>query len=83
VILDTGIALAAVAALHGWSAIRERDRASRRMLGAVGVSVLAAAVQAGGLAPHRHFNHNDLYHVIQIAAMILFWAGVKRLRDRM
>jgi hypothetical protein len=83
VILDTGIALAAVAALHGGSAIRERDRASRWMLGAVGVSVLAAAVQAGGLAPHRHFNHNDLYHVIQIAAMILFWAGVKGLRDRM
>lgn len=82
VILDTGVALASVAALHGWSAIRNRDRASLWMLGAVGVSVLAAAVQAGDFAPHRHFNQNDLYHVIQIAAMILFWAGVRRLRDR-
>jgi len=26
-------------------------------------------------ALHRHFNHNDLYHVIQIAAMILLYAG--------
>lgn len=82
VILDTGIAMAAVAALHGWSAIRDRDRASPWMLGAVGVSLCAAAVQAAGIAPHRYFNHNDLYHVIQIAAMILFWTGAKRLRDR-
>jgi hypothetical protein len=81
VIADTGLAMAAVAALHGWSAIRDRDRASRWILGAVGVSVLAAGVQAIGVAPHRHFNHNDLYHVIQIAAMTLFYLGIRRLRD--
>jgi hypothetical protein len=81
VIADTGVAMAAVAALHGWSEIRDRDRASRWMLGAVGVSVLAAGVQASGFAPHRHFNHNDLYHVIQIAAMTLFYLGVTLLRD--
>ena len=81
VIADTGITMAAVAALHGWFAIRGRDRASRWMLGAVGVSALAAGVQASGFAPHRHFNHNDLYHVIQIAAMTLFYFGVKLLRD--
>ena len=82
VILDTGSALAAIAVLHLWSAARARDPASRWMLGAAGVSVSAAAVQASGFALHRHFNHNDLYHVIQVAAMFLFWAGVKRLRDR-
>jgi hypothetical protein len=59
-----------------------RDPASRWILAGVGVSVLAAGVQASGLALHRHFNHNDLYHVIQIAAMILLYAGAKRLRDR-
>lgn len=80
VIVDTGTALVLIAALHLWSAAQ--DRASRWILAGVGVSVLAAAVQVSGFAPHRHFNHNDLYHVIQIAAMILFWAGVKRLRDR-
>lgn len=82
VIADTALAMAAVAALHGWSAIRGRDRASPWMLGGLGVSALAAGVQASGFALHRHFNHNDLYHVIQIAAMILFYAGAKRLRDR-
>lgn len=82
VIADTGIAMAVVAALHGWSAARGRDRASLWMLGGVGVSLLAAAVQAGGFALHRNFNHNDLYHVIQIAAMPLFYTGARRLRDR-
>jgi len=72
VIADTGARLAAIAALHGWSAIRARDRASPWILLGVGVSALAAAAQASGFAPHRHFNNNDLYHVIQIAAMLLF-----------
>ena len=80
VIADTGTALALVAALHLWSAAREC--ASRWILAGVVVSVLAAGVQASGLALHRHFNHNDLYHVIQVAAMILFYAGAKGLRDR-
>jgi hypothetical protein len=74
VIVDTGIAFALVAALHlrrfnGW------------ILAGVAVSVIAALVQASGLALHRHFNHNDLYHVIQIAAMALLYKGARRLRD--
>jgi len=80
VIADTGTALVLIAALHLWSAAR--DRASRWILAGVGVSVLAAGVQASGFALHRNFNHNDLYHVIQIAAMILLYAGARRLRDR-
>jgi hypothetical protein len=39
------------------------------IVGSVAVSVLAAAVQQSGLALHRHFNHNDLYHLIQIVAL--------------
>jgi len=78
-IADTGVALAAVAALHAWSALRRRDTASRWILAGVGVSLIAAAVQASGFAPHRHFNHNDLYHVIQTGAMLLLYAGVRRL----
>ncbi|MCI0622389.1 MAG: hypothetical protein L0387_12135 [Acidobacteria bacterium] len=82
VIADTGIAMALVAALHGWSAMRGRDCASLWMLGAVGASALAAGGQASGFALHRHFNHNDMYHVIQIGAMALFYIGAGRLHDR-
>jgi hypothetical protein len=73
VIADTGAALAIVGALHLW-------RFNGWMLAGVAVSVAAALAQASGLALHRHFNHNDLYHVIQIAAMLLFYRGVSKER---
>jgi hypothetical protein len=31
---------------------------------------------------HKHFNHNDLFHVIQLAAVFFYWRGVARMRDR-
>lgn len=79
VIADTGIMMGAIVALHGWSAIRKRDSASLWILAGVGVSLLAAAVQASGFDLHRNFNHNDLYHVIQIGALFLLYSGAKRL----
>jgi hypothetical protein len=82
VIADTGGAMLGIALLHLWSWWRNRDAPSRWIMGAIAVSVLAAGVQAAKLAPHPHFNHNDLYHVIQIAAMFLFYKGAKLLRDR-
>lgn len=81
VIADTGTAMALVTALHGWSALRAGDRASLWMLGGVAVSLVAAAVQASGFDLHRNFNHNDLYHLIQIGAMPLFYFGARELRD--
>jgi hypothetical protein len=74
VVIDSGIALALVAALHLW-------RWNAWIVAGVAVSVLGALVQASGLAPHRHFNHNDLYHVIQVAAMLLLYRGARRLTD--
>jgi hypothetical protein len=79
VIVDTGTALAGIAMLHLWSVATKRDIASAWMLAGVAISLLAAAVQASGFALHRNFNHNDLYHLIQIAAMFLFHAGARRL----
>jgi hypothetical protein len=75
VVVDSGSALLVVALLH---AIR-RDAAWRWMVGGVAVAVVAAAVQALKLAPHPQFNHNDLYHVIQIAAMWLLYRGARLL----
>ena len=73
VVLDTGIALLAVGLLHvrpfnGW------------MLGGVTASVIAGLAQASGLALHAHFNHNDLYHVLQAGAMLLLYRGVRKTR---
>ncbi len=40
-----------------------------------------AAIQASGLAVHRYFNHNDLYHVVQMAGMVLLFRGGRSMRD--
>jgi hypothetical protein len=82
VILDSGIALVLVAALHGWGAAVGRDPASGWMLGGVVVSLRGAGVQASGFELHEDFNHNDLYHVVQTIAIALFYTGARQLRDR-
>lgn len=81
-IADSAGAMLGLLLLHGWSSVTRRDSASGRVLGALALSALAAAVQHAGIAFHQHFNHNDLYHVIQIAAMIVFYGAGTRLLDR-
>ena len=48
----------------------------------VAVSFAGALVQQSGFTLHRHFNHNDLFHVIQMAGVWLLYRGGIRLRDR-
>jgi len=54
---------------------RTEREAARWMLAGVAVSVAAAIVQQSGWSIHRHFNHNDLYHVIQAVAIWLLYRG--------
>ena len=78
VVADTASAMLAVAALH---LLALGNPATRWILGGVAVSLVAAGIQAGRLALHEHFNHNDLYHVVQIAAMFLYYRGARVMRD--
>jgi hypothetical protein len=57
------------------SAWRTERAAGRWMIAGVLVSVVAALVQQSGWAIHRHFNHNDLYHVIQAFGVWLLYRG--------
>jgi hypothetical protein len=45
------------------------------------VSMAAALVQQSGVQLDRHFNHNDLMHVGQMAGVWLLFKGAARLRD--
>ena len=83
VILDYGSAMLIVVCLLAGRARGggRQARAAGWILGGIGVSGLGAAVQAGRLAPHPGFNHNDLYHVIQMAALALFYLGGRILDD--
>lgn len=73
-IVDYGLAMLALAAAALFAAHAWRGP----MLAAVAFSALAAAVQQMQWGFSAHFNHNDLYHVIQGAAVFLFYqAGSK------
>jgi len=48
----------------------------------VAVTGVGSVIQQAGLAPHPHFNHNDLFHVIQVVAMGFFYRAGRLLTDR-
>ena len=77
-VADTGSAFALIALAHlfAW-----RRPGSRWIVAGVAVSIAAAAVQASGVDLHRHFNHNDLYHLVQLGALVLYYRGVRMLSD--
>jgi hypothetical protein len=45
------------------------------------VSFAAAIIQRSGLTLHRHFNHNDLYHVVQMIGLYYLFRGAMMLQD--
>lgn len=81
VVVDYGASMIGMAALAvaGWAA--SRAPAAPWLVAGVVVSGVAAAVQLRKVAPHVRFNHNDLYHVIQIVALYLFYRGGRLLGD--
>ena len=58
----------------GWARGREYGKWA---VAGVAVSFGAAGIQQGGFALHEHFNHNDLYHLVQMAGIyLLYRAGL-------
>lgn len=47
---------------------------------AIGVSLAGLAVLVLKLSPHADFNHNDLYHVIQMGGLFCLYRGAVLLR---
>jgi hypothetical protein len=57
---------------------RGRPVFARWLSAGIAVSVAASAIQVGHLALSVHFNHNDLYHVVQTGAVVLFYQAFVR-----
>lgn len=76
-VVDYSIAFLFVLAIHLDRWLRRGDAAARWVVAAVLVSFGAAGIQVAGLAPHPSFNHNDLYHVVQMLGMWLLYRGVR------
>jgi hypothetical protein len=82
VIADYGSSMVVALVLHAIAWWRRGDPGAPWIVAAIVVSFVGAGVQASGFALHRHFNHNDLYHVIQVLGLYLFQRGAWLARDR-
>ena len=58
--------------------VRPLDGAGRLLIAGVALSAVAAVIQQSGIAIHRNFNHNDLYHVVQAIAIFLLYRSAMR-----
>jgi hypothetical protein len=62
--------------------IQREDGTMRWLMAGIAVTVVGLAVQQSGFRRHADFNHNDIFHLIQIAAFYLLFKGACTLRDR-
>ncbi len=79
VIYDYGPSLLLALLLGLWLWKTRGDNGGVWIAAGVAVSFAGASVQLSGFALHCHFNHNDLYHVIQMAGLWLLYRGAREL----
>jgi len=80
VIADYLPAVLAVLAVQFRLYLRHRAGAGWLVAGLL-TTLVGAAIQASEFALHPSFNHNDLYHVIQMAATVMLYRGALLARD--
>jgi hypothetical protein len=81
VIVDSVLALLLVALIQAWAWHESQAESAKWLISGVLVSFLSAAVQQSGISVHVHFNHNDLYHIVQLLGVYLLYRGVCLLAD--
>jgi hypothetical protein len=73
VIVDYGVAFVLIAI----TLAMQRSGATKWILASLAASIAGAVVQTTQFALHRHFNHNDLYHLIQLLSLWLLYRGAR------
>lgn len=82
VMYNYGMTLAVVLLVQIYQGVVRKAPSAGWIVAGILVSFLAALVQQSGLALHPSFNHNDLYHVVQMVGMVLLYRGAALLQDR-
>ena len=73
--VDSGVALLGVLALELLALAGGGAPRAGWIVAGVLLSLAGAAAQLRGWSLHRHFNHNDLFHVVQMGAAYLLYRG--------
>jgi hypothetical protein len=81
VVIEYGSAMLVVFFLQLFNHAASSNAARGWIMAGVCVTLVAAAIQQSGIDLHRHFNHNDLQHVVQMFAVWLLYKGGTRLTD--
>ena len=75
VIYDYVPAMIGVLTVQVYGRYSRGDKSAVWIISGILISFGAAAVQQSGFTLHEHFNHNDLYHVIQMGAIYMLYKG--------
>ena len=81
VINDYGSTMVVVLLLQIWQWWARRAPSAPWVVGGILVSFVASLIQQSGFSLHQHFNHNDIFHVIQLLALWLLYRGGRLLED--
>jgi hypothetical protein len=76
--VSTGLMIGGIHAAY----IQREDGTVKWIVSGASITIVGLIVQRSGFRSHLDFNHNDFYHVIQIAALYLLFRGACTLRDR-
>lgn len=82
VIYNYGMTLSVILLVQMYQRVVRNAPSAGWIVAGILVSFLGAMVQQSGLTLHPSFNHNDLYHVVQMAGMVLLYRGASLLQDR-
>ena len=81
VIVEYGMAMTLVLLLHLFVPRLRRAPSTRSVITGIALTFLAAGIQQSGLDLHRHLNHNDLQHLVQMVAVWFLYVGGSNLPD--
>ena len=81
VIMEYGSDMLLILGIEIWQLFKHRSIVLTWIPAGILLSFLSSAVQQSEFVLHRHFNQNDLFHVIQIIALYLLYRGGLQLKD--
>ena len=79
VVYDYGSAMVLILIFQVRAFYKFQSSAAGWILGGILLSFVGAAIQQSGFSLHQYFNHNDLFHVVQMVAFYLLYRGGKAL----
>ena len=70
--------MSAIAILQAYACTKQWSPGALWIIAGVLVTMAGAAIQRSGFSLHIHFNHNDLYHLVQVVGLVFFYRGITR-----